>query len=343
MTLLAAYKSHGMPVLVGDAVCGFEANDTFHPTSLRKKVYMISSNLSVGWTGSVSSAEVVLTRLMNDFYGKEVSLKEFESLLTTIEFDNMLEKNVKIVGWIIDEQPKSFIWQSGYSSELFFEDYYHEGTGEEFWRDIITSGLAHGGDGPRDGSKFSEEIGAVQETLTYCGEAFFREFTSSTWHESFGFAYEVLVYAHGRFWPVGNTIYLGWEYIWNTSTQTGSPKLGPFVAKTNFREHYSVLQMASHKNLQIERCRNYPIRPVYEHEIAETLTFGFDFFDADFYVHYFWCGLPDKQAVLRIPYVCGKTQRGDKLWLRRENGKVKFEIDTSKFNQIFKEAMALLK
>ena len=30
---------------------------------------------------------------------------------------------LKIVGWIIDDQPSPFIWQSSYPAEVFYNDY----------------------------------------------------------------------------------------------------------------------------------------------------------------------------------------------------------------------------
>lgn len=46
MTLIAAYRHKGIPVLIGDM-----ALSKGELRSLRKKVYVINNNFAVGWTG----------------------------------------------------------------------------------------------------------------------------------------------------------------------------------------------------------------------------------------------------------------------------------------------------
>jgi len=341
MTLLVAYKSHGMPMLVGDAMCGFFENKEFQRLMLRKKVYLIATNLAVGWTGSALSARFVVSALLKEFEGKTVSSADLELLLINLKFDDMSHLKVKILGWIIDQEPKCFMWESDNPSRVLYADHYYDGSGRDFWKTLVTSRWGHGGDPPRDGSKFSEELGAVQEALSYCGEAFFQEIgTGEDWRESFGFAYEVIVFAYGRFFPLGNTAFVEWQYVWNNKTQTGTLNLGHFLAKLNFREHYSVLQKAQHTDLKIQRCRNYPIKPIYDYDIQEKLTFPYDL-NADHYVHFLVCNLPEGQ--IRVPYVCGKTQAGDKIWLRSEDGKARFEVNNARFDEIFRPTIAKLK
>lgn len=342
MTLLAGYKSHGLPILVGDTICGFMANQSFHPRSLRKKVYIISPNLAIGWTRSLSSAEVVVSRVMNEFDGKTVTRRDFELFLKTLKFDGMIKSDVHLIGWIVDEEPKCFIWHSNDPTEVYYDDSYFVGTGEKYFESVLNSSLLHGGDRPRKPQQYSEEVAAVQQTLVYCGEAFFQEvMAAERWYESFGFAYEILLYAYEQFWPLGSTLYVGWEYRWDPKTQTGRPILSPFVAKLNFREHYSVLQKAQHHKLKIKNLRNYLVRPVYEHEIKEDLKkLRFDF-NADHYVHYFVIHPPVDGKVFRLCYVSGKTQKGDKVWLRFKNGKPKFEVNTTPFDAIFRQALGV--
>lgn len=334
MTLLAAYQEYDAPVLVGDALC-----TSIVSKSLRKKVYLISPNLVVGWTGYLRTARIVIFELFSRFSGRLVASTELEAALTNLSFPGMSDYDVKIVGWVIDDKPKCFIWQSSYPTEVFYNATYFEGSGEQYFESVLKSNILSGGDPPRAPHAFSNEVAAVQSTLVYCGEAFFNEVLAfDKWQETFGFAYEILVYAHGRFWPLGPTVYLGWEYQWNPTTQTGKAILSPFIAKMNFREHYSVLQKAIHEELRIKSCRNYPIRPVYDCVFNEDLKkLRFDL-AADHYVHYFVTHPPVDGKVFRLCYVSGRTQAGDKVALTFKDGLPMFDVNTSVFDEFFKQA-----
>lgn len=339
VTLLAAYQAHGLPVLVGDALCTSTVS-----RSLRKKVYFISPNLVVGWTGYLITARTVIFELSARFWGKQVTTAELENALCNLSFLGMADFDVKIVGWLIDDQPRAFIWQSSYPKEVFYNAYYFEGSGEQYFESVLKSHIVTGGDPPRTPHKFSKEIAAVQETLVSCGEAFFSEILASEkWQETFGFAYEVLVYAYERFWPLGPTVYVGWQYRWNVATQTGEAVLSPFIAKMNFRQHYSILQKASHNNLRIEKCRNYPIRPVYDCDIKEDLSKLRFNIDADHYVHYFVTNPPVNGQLFRVSYVCGRTQPGDKVTLTFNDGVPCFDVNTTAFDEMFRQGFEAAK
>ena len=49
MTLVAAYKHFEVPVLVGDMAVTMSGDHKFR--TLRKKIYRISPNFVIGWTG----------------------------------------------------------------------------------------------------------------------------------------------------------------------------------------------------------------------------------------------------------------------------------------------------
>jgi hypothetical protein len=134
---------------------------------------------------------------------------------------------------------------------------------------------------------------------------------------------------------------VGWIYRWDIASQTGRAILSPFIAKMNFREHYSILQKAIHQDLQIKSCRNYLIRPVYDCVIKEDLRkVRFDL-TADHYVHYFVIDPPVDRQVFRVCYVSGRTQTGDKVALTFKNGSPKFDVNTSVFDEMFRKAISL--
>jgi hypothetical protein len=237
MTLLAAHRLNGMPVLIGDAVC--TSPDS---RSLKKKIYLITPNLAVGWTGYAITAASVIGELLSTFKDKTVVRSELESFFKGFSCHGMYERDVKIVGWIVDDQPTPFIWNSSYPSEVFYNDYYFAGAGEQYYESLLESNLIGGITPNRDGN-INMAVAAAQEALMHCGQAFFSEHLDySTWDRTFGFAYEVIVHGYGRFWPLGSTMYLPWTYHWNRQTQTGRSELTPLIWKMLFFGDYSSMK-----------------------------------------------------------------------------------------------------
>jgi len=338
MTLIAAYKSaHGRPVLLGDTMCGIKTTDTFYPTFLRKKVYQVGSNLVVGWTGFEKSAKVVMSGMMNEFDGALVTQSDLDSYLTNLPLDQISDKDVTFIGWLVDGEEKCFIWHSYWPSQVNYDREFVQGSGAQFFKTVREASVLAGGD---PGDAFSEDVAAVQKALSFSGEIFFQEVMDPVnWQQSFGFAYEVFIYTHEKFWPLGDTVYVGWEYRWDPETEKGRAMLSPFLAKLNFREHYSVLQRVLHHKLRIKSCRNYPIRPAYDYTITEDIKKLRFTLNADHYIHYFVLHPPVNGQVFRLVLVTGKSRKGDKVWVGSQFGKTRFEVDTAKLDEMFGQAV----
>ena len=84
MTLLAAHRLHDIPVLVGDALC--TAPDS---KSLKKKIYMITPNLAVGWTGFSITAAAVIGEMRSAFAEQTVTRPDLESFFTSFNCAGM--------------------------------------------------------------------------------------------------------------------------------------------------------------------------------------------------------------------------------------------------------------
>lgn len=333
MTLLAAHRLHDIPVLIGDAIC--TAQDS---QSLKKKIYLISPDLAVGWTGYAITASSVIGELRSTFSEKTVKRSDLESFFTSFQCHGMYDRNVKIVGWIIDDQPSPFLWQSSYPSEVFYSDYYFEGSGERYYESLLKSTLLEGLTPNRDGV-VNVALAAAQNALMLCGQAFFNEqLDYASWDRTFGFAYEVIVYGDGRFWPLGATMYLPWIFHWDRQTGTGRSELTRRVWKMLFHGDYSVLQQNEHKDGKVFP-KHHVIRPVYPQniDIDEIKTLTFDA-QADFYVHYFVLD-PSPIEGLRLGICIVGDETSDKVTISRTNERMHFQINTAFLNEKFREAI----
>lgn len=252
----------------------------------------------------------------------------------------MEERNVKIVGWIIDDQPTPFIWQSSYAGEVFYSDYYFEGSGEKYYESLITSNLLEGLTPARDG-KVNVALAAAQNALMHCGQAFFNErMDYATWDRTFGFAYEVLVYGYGKFWPMGSTMYLPCIYHWDDQSATGNYEWIGRIWKMLFRGEYSVLQRTEYKEGKVFPT-HHVIKPVYQTDIdldeIRKLTFEPD---ADFYVHHFVLH-PSPVEGLRFGMCIVGDESSDKVTISRTDDKMNFKVNKAFLNEKFREAIRL--
>lgn len=335
MTLLAAHRLNDIPVLIGDALC--TAKDS---KSLKKKIYLIAPNLAVGWTGYSLTASSVIREMRSTFEGKTATRSALESFFKGFHCHGMYERDVKIVGWIIDDQPSPFIWQSSYPSEVFYNDYYFEGSGERYYESLLQSNLLGGTTPNRDGV-INVALAAAYEALMHCGQAFFSEqLDYATWDKTFGFAYEVIVYAYGRFWPLGSTMYLPWTDHWDQRTETGRSELTPRIWKMLFFGDYSILQRNEYREGKMFPAHNV-IGPVYPHTIdlnqVRTLSFATE---ADFYVHYFVLH-PSPIEGYRFGMCVVGDETSDKVTITRTDERMRFHVNTAFLNEKFREAIRL--
>ena len=335
MTLLGAHRINDVPVLVGDALC--ISPDS---RSLKKKIYILTSNLAVGWTGFSITAASVIGEMRGTFSERTVTRSELESFLSGFRCDGMTEREVTIIGWIVDDEPSPFIWHSSYPNEVFYDEAYFEGSGAQYYQSVTQSSLLSG-KSPNRWGYIDLNLSAAHSALSYCGQAFFSEqLDYDKWGQTFGFAYEVIVYAYGRFWPLGATMYLPWTYRWDSKTQTGTPELAPRMWKMNFVNDYSVLQSADHDDLRLLACRNYPIRPAYpytlDREQVKKLRFTAS---ADFYVNYFVLHPPQIEG-LRLGLCLVGDRTSDKVTVYQSENGVRFRANTKFLDGVFQRAIS---
>lgn len=84
MTLVAAYRPEGIPVLVGDFLITGGGQE-----STKKKIYKVGTNFAVGWSGPVFVAAPILKSLFAQFEDRPVTLTEVEAFFTNRPEDEL--------------------------------------------------------------------------------------------------------------------------------------------------------------------------------------------------------------------------------------------------------------
>jgi hypothetical protein len=130
MTLIAAWLEHGAPTVVGDVLITRPGSEEPHivtslpsrtdvtqvvPTEfcrqivgLRRKVYTITNNLAVAWSGTRIHAQAVLSNLSASFKGKIPSIDDIKDALGCMAGLGQC----KLVGAIVDKKTLCFSWDS---------------------------------------------------------------------------------------------------------------------------------------------------------------------------------------------------------------------------------------
>ena len=234
MTLIAAFRSNGIPALVGDLLVTAGA---IHGS--RKKLLVVADNLAIAWTGHLIAAQIVCKALQGMSQNTTVSEDNLRALLTAFHPGDFASLQVTIVGWLIEPKRQlCFRWRSDYPSEVFYGDPMTDGSGSRLADQYIgTRGLV--GDPPTEQPHHvavSRALQVVAELMR--DEMHGRPNTSS----GFGYAYELVVLnAAGRFDYVDDVLYFGLcHQLTEAGRYVSSALFGP-ILKIEHREGLAVL------------------------------------------------------------------------------------------------------
>jgi hypothetical protein len=335
MTLLAAYKIDDIPILVGDAV-----TTALSYKGLRRKIYLISPNLVLGWTGYLRVAREIIPDIFRTFYNTQVEKEEFERFLTSYDTEQFGMLDVRLTGWLYNDVHNCFLWQSGYPSEVFYNDSYFEGTGEKYFEDVLRPDHAKVAGGSNPQTPNNKEYFALYETLAHTGEAFFSELLfPEQWNQTFGFAYEIFGFIDGRFRAVHTVTHLGWDYYWEPISKTGTPRLATFAAKYIHRGDCSIIQQVNHKDLALTTYTNYIVMPVYDWHPSEEIVKAEFSFLSDFYVHYILLR-PYTQYPIRLCFVTGSGEPRQPIWIEKQGNRIFAGMESEYVDEIFRKGGA---
>jgi hypothetical protein len=258
MTLLAAYQFKGVPLLMGDFV--ITGSEEGH---IRKKIHLISPNLTVGWSGYRIAAQVVMRELHSRFNGQRVSKDALEAFLKNYPPEELGSIDFYLAGWVVDEKPHCFLWNSGYPGELFYEPEHVIGSGGNYYNTLLGGGFSN----VTPSSSGSNE--AIYHALCRASMLISAEvFSSPDKGDDFGFAYEVLYFDGNQFKYVDNILFLTWDVYWDDRKKIGRYK--PFAHLLKYRnfESYSVVQI---RDPQDNSSSIHTISPIHD-DMPELLV-----------------------------------------------------------------------
>jgi hypothetical protein len=163
MTLIAAWKEQGTPVLIGDVIISRDGINAVPniplPTrsdvdrlltqasivEMCQKVYKVSDNFAIGWAGVQLAAKNIIRVLIGQFNGKQVTLAEVkECLRKIVGWDELM---CVIIGWVYEEgQANAFRWDSTRPDMLEVGNQFIDGSGNQYFNSIFTPLFAMGHD-----------------------------------------------------------------------------------------------------------------------------------------------------------------------------------------------------
>lgn len=278
MSVIAAYKHDGQPVLIGDTAITRPSGRSVH-----RKIYRISENFVIGWAGYQIVAKEVISSLWREFKDQKVSRKVIAQYLSKYNPKDFGELHTNFIGWIIEEEPHCFLWNCLYPKQLFEEQSYSEGTGQEYFDKLIKRGWRSGSAVDMKPNEITVQKIINDIALARFEESLYRE----TWDLTYGAAYDLLLFQEGAFRYVRSIIHIGWDYHWDTSKKTGILELAPVVMKYNCFGEFSIFQEALHGQHYDGKTINYLCRPVYDDMSGMDLSNMPLSLVSDYYTNYF--------------------------------------------------------
>ncbi|WP_395378139.1 hypothetical protein [Marinicella sp. W31] len=153
MTLLAAFKNNGIPMLIGDFLVStsskiakpmfmptapkYSGSDMFKPINYVKKIYIINNKFAIGFTGKLNPARYIIKKI-KDRFSKKVTFSELKSLLFNIRC--AYKKDVELTGWICKKRPLCFHWSGKNPNELKIVSDCFIGSGKDHFKSMHNSG-----------------------------------------------------------------------------------------------------------------------------------------------------------------------------------------------------------
>jgi len=235
MTLIAGFQYSDVPLLLGDFMISRGARGY-----TLKKVHLVSPNLVVGWTGHLFMAKPILRDLHNKFNGVRVSREGLEQFLTNYPVDNSSSMLVHLVGWIVDDAPRCFLWNSSYPQELFYEPYHVDGLGATVFENMLRSRGKVGIQGTRTSNVDQAVYFALTQSCILMSD---EVLARNNQQMGFGHGYEVLYYDGQQFKFIDDILYTTWDFYYDVNSKGGDFRFYPAVYKYRSFDYYSVVQI----------------------------------------------------------------------------------------------------
>jgi len=324
MTVVVAYKSthanggkKSVPVLIGDCVISVGG---VRQAEKYKKIYRISQNLVLGFSGDVAEMKQFLTQLYKHFQvdiRSDICRQHIKKDDLTAYFHGLSYKSTQVIGWLYD----------CHCNKVFFVSYNYPGQPQLVIEDIDQLDAKRPkiiGTGaptfrcinrfdqfkirPSQGARNSPDAMPLIETMMRVGTPLLMEkaglqfdedccWVNGTLDQTFGFAYEILWLRNGQFEYIKDVAYEVWSYNVERDTLTESSEVHYRYVQCG--DHFSVLcedTTDSHKEHELKSlyipvspqskkdCRIYEITKYVPDYVVRMLKFEDSKFPSPFYV-----------------------------------------------------------
>jgi hypothetical protein len=259
MTLIAAYKSEGVPILLGDFLITTDGSDV---ETHRKKIHKISSNFAVGWTGSLFTATRFYRDLYSAFENQIVTKNAVENFLVTYDTEIFISKDLVILGWIAEKKENyCFRWRADYSEMVFYDEQYEgffHGSGSDFYEKLLKEkgNINYGG----QNNDYDKAIGLVLKEVCALTNAEYLSIDKS-WRNRYGFAYEILYLRDGQFEYVDDIFYTTIDVLVDSNGDPIYPSVAQFqpesahlLFKYRSYEEFSLVQIFDPNKNSTDLC-----------------------------------------------------------------------------------------
>lgn len=241
MTVVAAIRLHGTPVLTGDLlltspaapgserflepVAGDNLPRSYYPVNpraaaqlpdqigyrvagTRRKVLLINDCLCVAWSGSALGAAQILRQLRSQFGDNHTSKQALTEFLSKQDsFKDTL--GLHLIGWLLDEGFHCFRWNSEWPAEIFEGDEQIEGSGDAIFQELRRPTPTHvGGNLVDHNDKVQFKAAAL---ISRCIAA--DVFSSIAIKNAFGYFFEIIYWDGVRFRYVDEMTFSAWRIV----------------------------------------------------------------------------------------------------------------------------------
>jgi hypothetical protein len=252
MTLVAAYRELGTPVIVGD----FLLSDETPETGLTKKIHRLQPNLAVGWTGSFVAAGIVLRSLYRRCLQRPLLVKrDLEDFLQSFPVKVLGKLAVTLVGWIVDDKGEHcFLWRSDWPQDVFYADHQFVGSGEAVFERLAGRGSDANAPGPKDVATrlilsvsvlLNDEIGERKNRAN-----------------RFGHAYEVLIFDGGEFRYLDDVLFVFVDVELDVDGRYIGGRFNPMLYKCHHLSDCAIVEIRDMAN-EINDVELHVITPTY--------------------------------------------------------------------------------
>jgi hypothetical protein len=260
MTLIAAARLQGIPVLFGDLLLTAPAKvgmDSFHPVQpdaaarlpknsgmriagAARKAILINDHLALGWTGSAFAAGSVLKSFKQSFGNKQPTFDGIKSFLRGQDAYKKESLSFHLIGWVFEREHRCFLWNSQWPDELFEADEHFDGTGEKLFKSLLTGLTARTvGSGFRDPTELVPYVAATKMGRCIAEDIVSGKLTTNY----FGYGFEAIYWDGVRYRYVDEVTYvIKWQIAklaQGDKLRTISPEL---CIKYKSYNRYCVLQ-----------------------------------------------------------------------------------------------------